>query len=205
MSTDIFPSLPGQFKPKRSEMWNDDIQEAVSGKRTGIAWWTYPRWRWEVSYDFLRKMAGIPEFQTFVNFCLKRQGRAGTFLYADEDDNAVTGQLIGIGDGTTRTFQLVRSFGSDSGGFVEPIWAPNLVSAIHVDAMVLATGGWSVQGWEQTYPGLVTLTTAPAVGSAVTADFSYYFPARFAESQHDFEKVMNGWYKTGAIAFESEK
>ena len=203
MSTDVLPTMPGLTFPQgRSMIWSDDLQEAVSGKETAIARWTYPRWEWSLSYSVIRTFTVTSELKTFLSFALKRQGRPGTFLYQDQDDNTAVGQIIGTGDGATRTFQLVRAFGG-VGGFVEPIWAPQTVSAVYVNGA--AVTGWSVQHWEETAPGLITLASAPAAGAVVTADFTYYFPVRFTESRLDLQKFLMGRYKAEKLTFHSIK
>ena len=202
--TEIMPKFAGQFPPKRSEIWNDDVQESVSGSETAIQLWSYPRWKWSISYDALRQAQPFTEYADFMNFTLRRVGRVVPFLYREEDDNCVSGQLVGLGDGVTTTFQLARSFGG-SGGFVEPIFAPDVVGAVYVSGVKLATNAWSVQAWGSAAPGLLTLAAAPANGAPVSVDFSYFFPCRFATSQIDFEKVMRGWHKLGELSFTSIK
>jgi len=146
----------------------------------------------------------MPEYQTFIGFALARMGRFDTWLYQDADDNQVTNQMVGVGDGVTTSFQLVRAWGG-VGGFVEPIFAPNVVAAVRVNGEVLAAGTWSASPWGATIPGRLTLTTPPAVGAALTADFSYYFPVRFADDNMDFEKFMLGRYRSKEIKFASIK
>ncbi|BAE50582.1 DUF2460 domain-containing protein [Paramagnetospirillum magneticum] len=204
MTTDIMPRLPGQLPPKRSEIWSDDLQESASGSETAVARWSYPRWKWTISHDALRQAAPFTEYTDFVNFTLRRLGRVMPFLYRDEEDNTATNQLVGLGDGATTQFQLVRSFGGP-GGFVEPIWAPDVVSAVRVDGMPLAGGAWSVAAWGSAAPGRLSLATAPAAGKSVSVDFSYFFACRMATTQFDFEKVMKGWHKTMELAFTSIK
>ena len=205
MSTSILPALPGLSWPQgRSMLWSTTVTESVSGKETTVAHWTYPRWQWELTWGLLRTLSGTTELQTFVNFCLARGGRADTWLYQDSDDNAVTGQLLGVGDGVTRTFQLVRSFGG-LGGFVEPIWAPNQVTAVTLGGVVQAGSAWSVTGWGSAAPGVITFVTPPPAGAVVAASFSYFFACRFLKDQIDMSKFMSGRYKAEKIAFYSIK
>ena len=107
MSDSVFPSLPGiAWNTVRTPMWATRVQTAISGKETRQADWSYPRYSWELNYDFLRSAPSFGELQTLIGFINARQGSFGTFLYTDDDDNGVTGQQIGTGDGTTVTFPL---------------------------------------------------------------------------------------------------
>ena len=198
MTEPLFPALAGLgWSVKRSPVWKTRAQQAISGKETRLADWSYPAWHWALTFDFLRATPSAAEFQSLAGFFNQRQGAFGTFLYADADDNAVTGQSLGAGDGATVSFQLVRAFG----GFIEPVLAPNVVSAVYLAGVVQSPSAYSVNPTT----GLLTFTAAPASGAAITADFSYYFRCRFAEDTIDFEKFMATLYRAQKLAFISLK
>ncbi|MFN7177789.1 MAG: DUF2460 domain-containing protein, partial [Thermaurantiacus sp.] len=116
-----------------------------------------------------------------IAFFRARRGRAYGFRFKDWTDYQALAQLIGQGDGATKTFQLVKTYAS--GGEVEtriitkPV--PGTVK-IYRDG-VEAVSGWSVD----TATGLVTFTVAPASGVQVTADFEFDVPVRFDSDQMD--------------------
>jgi uncharacterized protein (TIGR02217 family) len=201
MSTAVFPTLPGLgFSVIRTPIWSNQIQQSVSGKKTSVALWSYPRHRWTLTYNYLRGDASLAEFQTLFGFFNARQGQFDTFQYQDADDNAVTGQQIALGDGATTAFQLYRVFA----GNAEPIYAPHTVSKVYVDG-VDKPGHWTVTSWGDAAPGIVTFDSAPASGKAITADFTYYWPCRFTTDLQDFEKFLFQLWKANGISFESEK
>jgi uncharacterized protein (TIGR02217 family) len=201
MSTQAFPALSGLgWSVQRSPQWKTRVQQAVSGKETRIADWSYPRWQWSLAYDFLRQGAVYEEFAALAGFFNARHGAFDTFLYIDPDDNGATGQALGEGDGATIAFPLLRAFG----GFIEPILAPTAVSAVYLGG-ILQASGWSVAGWGAPVPGLVTFDSAPAAGVAVAADFSFAFPCRFVDDTLDFEKFMAALYALKKIDFVSVK
>jgi len=206
MSVAIFPSLAGLgWSVTRSEIWRTRTQEAVSGKETRIADWSYPRHLWSLSYDFLRQgsLSGAvySEFAALAGFFNLRQGAFDSFLYADPDDNTALGQGIATGDGVTTSFPLVRGFG----GFVEPVLAPNVVSAVYFNGVIQSAGAYAVNAWGTAQPGVVVFDAAPGAGVAITADFSFYFPCRFVADQLDFEKFMAALYQLKKIEFVSLK
>lgn len=201
MSTNVLPTLAGLgFDVVRTPVWDTSIQTATSGKETRIARQTYPRWRWELSYNVLRSGAAYTELQQLAGFFNARQGMFDTFLYRDADDNAVTGQSIGQGTGSATQFQLYRSFG----GFLEPVFAADAVSAVYVNG-VMQVSGWTVSGWASATPGIVTFSSAPANGAAVTADFTYYFPCRMSEDSVSFTLFISQHYKAKKFSFVSVK
>jgi len=153
MSTAILPSLIGLgFDVVRTPVWDTTVQQAISGKETRIARQTYPRWQWELTYNVLRSGAAYGELQQLAGFFNLRQGMFDTFLYADADDNAVTVQAIGTGDGSTKTFQLIRTFG----GFIEPVLAPNVVNHVYLNGVAQSSGSYSIAGWGAASPGVIT-------------------------------------------------
>jgi len=198
MSNAIFPSLPGLgWSVKRTEIWKTRIQEAVSGKEVRIADWSFPRHKWELTFDFLRSAPSYAEWQSLLSFFDLRQGLFDSWLYTDADDNGVPDQPLGFGDGTTTVFQLVRTLGT----FVEPIIAPNVVTNVKIAGVVQSGGSYSVNAGT----GQVAFTTAPAGGAAVTATFSYYFRCRFFEDSMDFEKFMSQLWLAKSVKFISLK
>lgn len=172
MSTQIFPSLSGLgWSVTRTPLWKSRVQEVISGKETRIAYWSCPRWQWEMSFDFLRQAganqqasgfvgASYGEFAELAGFFNARQGQFDTFLYQDPDDNTVLGQAIGIGDGSTTSFALMRAFGN----FVEPVLAPSALAAAYI-------GGVPVPGSGLSAPPAPATSAAP--GGAISAT-TYY-------------------------------
>jgi uncharacterized protein (TIGR02217 family) len=206
MSTSVFPTLAGLgWSITRREIWKTRQQEAISGKETRIADWSYPRHQWSLGFDFLRQGAlsgsTYAEFAQLAGFFNLRQGSYDSFLYADADDNAVAGQAIATGDGTTTSFDFVRGFG----GFAEPILAPNVVSNVYLNGVAQSSGSYTVNGWGSAAPGTLVFATAPGSGVAITADFSFYFPCRFAADQMDFEKFMAALYSAKKVTLVSLK
>jgi uncharacterized protein (TIGR02217 family) len=198
MSNAIFPALPGLgWNIKRTEIWKTRVQEAISGKEVRIADWSFPRHQWELTFDFLRSAPSFAEWQSLIGFFDLRQGAFDSFLYGDADDNAVTDQPIGTGDGTTTIFQLVRALG----GYTEPMIATNVVTNIKVAGVVQGGGTYSVDA----NTGLATFTASPASGAAITASFSYYFRCRFSADSVDFEKFMSQLWSAKSVKFLSLK
>ena len=205
MSTAVFPILAGKtYDVVRTSIWGNNIQQFVSGREVRINnGWTYPRYQWDIIFSVLRSNASNYEFQTLMGFYNARNGSFDSFLYTDSDDYSVTSQNIGAGDGSTLTFQLVRGFGS----FIEPVLSPNIVSAIYVNGMSISNSYWTVSNWGTSSPGVVSFASghAPASGSTITADFTYYFPCRFNDDTIVFNNFMNQLWECKKLSFMSIK
>jgi len=195
MSNAIFPTLPGlKWDIKKTPEFSTCVQTSASGKENATAFWSYPRWQFELSYELLRD-TGVSELKTLMGFFLQRQGRFDSFLFNDTSDNSITGQQIGIGDGSATKFQLVRTLG----GFVEPMKAIKGTPAIYL-AGIAQGSGWSVDA-----NGMVTFAAAPATGVSITADFNYYFRCRFLQDTSEFSQFMYQLWENKKVQFKSIK
>jgi uncharacterized protein (TIGR02217 family) len=83
--------------------------------------------------------------------------------------------VIGTGDGATTTFQLVKRYASGS-----QTWVRTIAKPVAGTVTVALNGTSQASGWSvSTATGLITFTTAPAVGVAITAGYEFDVPVRF--------------------------
>jgi uncharacterized protein (TIGR02217 family) len=197
------PTLPGLAWSRRKKPgFNTRIASHASGREVRVALMSYPLYEFEATYSGLTSSAsgfaglGASSLQSLMGFFLQLQGQFGTFLYADPDDNSVTGQGIGVGDGTTLAFTLVRALG----GFAEPVGWVTAVSHVYLNGTPQSGGSYSL-----TAPNTLTFTTAPGAGVVVSADFAFAFQCRFIEDQMDFEEFMANLWKLQSMKFRSVK
>jgi len=201
MSNAVFPMLRGFTYPViKKPTFSTIEQEAVSGIKKHIANWVYPRWQIEIPVEFLLDDVAHDELKTLVGFFLARQGRFDSFLFDDPDDDYIEGQWLGVGDGTTTIFQLVRAYG----GFIEPCL--NIKSApvpvVYLNGAAQAPSTYAIT---YTNSGLLTFTAAPAAGAVITADFGYYWRCIFQEDLSEFDKFMNHLWEHKGIKIETVK
>jgi uncharacterized protein (TIGR02217 family) len=204
MSFNQFPNLPGlAWSVTKTPTFKTRIQKAVSGRERRANDQALPIWTWTLTYDFLRDniAGGYNELRTLMAFHAQQQGAYTGFLYTDPTDNAVTGQALGTGNASQTQFQLVRNLDPalPGGGYNEPIVAPNLVGAVYLNGVVQSPSSYSVNA----NTGMLTFTTAPGSGVAVTADFSYFFRVRFSDDTASFENFMFQLWRLKQIKFVS--
>jgi uncharacterized protein (TIGR02217 family) len=130
-------------------------------------------------------LRSLNDMAALTDFFEARRGRLHGFRFRDFADfrscapgEAVqpTDQPLGGGDGSRTVFQLVKRYGEGAGAVERRIVKPVAGSVrIAVDGGELAAAAFAVD----TATGVVTLTTAPSVGAAVTAGFEYDVPVRF--------------------------
>jgi uncharacterized protein (TIGR02217 family) len=200
MSNDLFPTLPGlRFDNKRIPVWSTKTNTSVSGKQQRAAFWSYPKWRYSLSYELLRADTAHEELQTFIGFFNEHRGAWDSWLYRDPSDNTVTGQSIGLGNGTATDFQLVRTYGANGNTFAEPMTAIDGDPTIYVAGVEIDPADYTVSD-----TGLVTFDTAPASG-AITADFSYFFRCHFIADELEFNQFMYQLWEAQTVEFETLK
>ena len=188
MSNAVYPSLPGlSIAVSKEAEFSTLIQEAVSGRELRISERVYPKWKHTLQYNFMRDYVAFPELTQLGGFWLARTGPADSFLFTDPDDSAVTAYQVGVGNGSNRDFQLLRSFGS----FVEPVFNPNTITML-------------VNGVSQPFAnlgnGLMRMTTAPANTTIVTWTGTYYYRSRFGGDSFSFEKFLHQVWKSGKVS-----
>ena len=162
------------------------IVELASGDEERNASWSNSRRRYDAAYGIRR----ADNLAAVVAFFEARNGRLYGFRWKDWADYksclpsqtpAATDQALGTGDGATTDFQLTKTYTSGSQIWTRAITKPVAGTVnVAIDSTEQASG-WSVD----TTTGLITFTTAPANGAAITAGFEFDVPVRFDTDQLD--------------------
>ena len=178
-----------------------DVVVLGSGAEERNARWAHSRRRYDAGY-------GVKTFDALsavVAFFEERRGRLYGFRWRDRLDNssaapdapvAPTDQTIGVGDGTTASFALAKTYGSLYSPYQRPIAKPVSGSVRVAVAGVEATEGTAFT--VDTTSGLVTFLAGhiPPSGAAVTAGFLFDVPVRF---DTDYLEVDLSAFAAGAI------
>lgn len=178
-----------------------EILQTDSGSENRIARWSNARRKYNVAYaikdhaDVLRVM----------EFYLARHGPLRGFRFQDPYDHttnadhrsapAFTDVTIGTGDGTTKTFQLYKTYTSGPITRVRNITKPVVGSTVVGLDGVVQTSGWTID----TTTGLLTFTTAPLLGVAVTIGCSFDVPVRFGSELDDALQMAYDSYDTSSL------
>jgi uncharacterized protein (TIGR02217 family) len=157
--------------------YSTTVVTTVSGHERRNANWAQARGRWNVAHGLKKR----EQVAALIAFFRARKGRAYGFRFKDWTDYQAFAQLLGVGNGTTTTFQLVKRYSSGVVVEVRTITKPVAGTVRVYRDGVEAESGWSVN----TTTGLVTFTNAPAPGVQVTADFEFDVPVRFDSDQMD--------------------
>ncbi|MBS0255822.1 MAG: DUF2460 domain-containing protein [Proteobacteria bacterium] len=169
--------------------FSTSIAVTASGFEHRNSLWSNARLRFDIGPG-IRSEA---ELGSLIAFFRARRGAARGFRLRDPSDfssNAMVGtpgatdQLLGLGDGTTSRFALVKRYGGDAGSGDEPqvrrITRPEAASL-----RVSLAGSPVATGWTLEAGGVIAFATPPAAGTEVRAGFLFEVPVRFAEDRLD--------------------
>lgn len=198
---DVFPLLPGQeFVAKKSPQWSTGIRRAASGREIRIPYWSFPIWSFQVKYEFLRQRPpSRDELGRLFAFFNSRQGRAGFFYYLDPNDNQVSGQVVGVGDGVRTAFQFNRTVGGASPSpAVEPVsvlWTQPTVTVAGVATTAFTVGSF----------GALVFTSPPAAGAQITWSGRFLYLCRFDDDQLDAAQMFQDLWSQDGVNFVTIK
>ena len=201
MTIPTFPSLDGITYPVvRTPTFKTIAHESVSGTSTTQSPQAFAIYSYDLPYEFLRTDSPNVELQTLMSFFQAAKGSAVPFHFNDPDDNAVAGQALGTGDGTTTDFGLVRTMGSVTDPVQDAV-ASGLT--ITVDGVTQSLGtDYSLLNTSQ-YLTIYAVRFAaghiPTAGQVVAGSFSYNWLCRFAEDATDFSKFMQYIWEAKSI------
>ena len=131
--------------------------------------WAEARGRWDVASGLKNQQ----QLDELIAFFRARKGRAFGFRFKDWTDYKATGQLLGTGDGTNTTFQLVKHYPSGSVIEVRTVSKPVAGTVQVYKDGVEQLLGWSVtrEVRSEVKSGAGTANGAP---HALTANYVYY-------------------------------
>lgn len=175
-----------------------------SGAEARNARWINSRRQWDVMYGKL----SLDDQFGIIEFWEARNGRLIGFRFRDPMDYmsclignynkmgtpAPTDQAIGIGDGVTQNFRLVKTYTSGSRSWVRNIFKPVAGTVLVALNGVKQTSGWSVDNTT----GVVSFAVAPTYGTLIQAGYVFDTPVRF-----DTDKIDHNQTDPGAASIQS--
>lgn len=182
---------------------NTAVDELDSGAEERIARWSSPRAAYDVAYG-IKTQADLAEV---VAFARAREGAFHGFRFKDWSDFTTRTDGIsaptnadadlGVGDGATTEFQLVKTYSSGGTTKTRRIEKPVSGSVVVSVAGVAQTEG--VDFTVNTTTGLVTFAVAPTVGQTVRAGCRFDVPVRFGKEVDEILEVSLDAYEAGSI------
>lgn len=162
----------------------NEIVELMSGRETRNARFSQSRRR----YDAGTGLRSVDDLYDVLAFFEARRGSLHAFRFADPFDRtsgrpesapSPLDQPLGVGDGTTATFQLAKTYGTGDDAHVRPMTKP-----VAGSVRIAVEGVETAEGEDFTVDaatGIVTFLSGhiPAAGAVLTAGFAFHVPVRF--------------------------
>lgn len=176
-----------------------DIVTLANGFEERNTPWAHSRRR----YDAGLAMRSLDDIETLIAFFEARQGQLYGFRWKDWADYKSCGvleepsaqdQVIGVGDGSTRGFQLQKTYRSGEQTYTRPIKKPVLGTVV-----VAVQGDRRDEGIDftvDTTTGMVSFNAAPEPDATITAGFEFDVPVRF---DTDSVRVSVASFKAGEV------
>lgn len=173
-----------------------EVAVLASGFERRNIMWQQPLMRFDAGLG----VRSEEDLRELVRFFRARHGQAFGFRFEDPLDNssAVDGgppgpadQLIGIGDGLTVRFPIVKVYDPDLAEFPRRITRP-----VAGSVRVAVGGSERIGGWSLQPGGFIAFETPPGVGEEVRCGFRFDVPVRFAVDRLDIS--MSG-FRSGEV------
>ena len=169
-----------------------EIVSAGSGREERNARWVHSRRHYDAGYG----VKTFADLSAAVAFFEERRGRLYGFRWRDKLDHSsgVAGanvtpldQAIGIGDGVTTTFPLIKTYGLVYAPYARTIEKP-VDGSVRVAVAASEAAAGSAFTCDPT-TGIVTFLAGhvPAAGVAITAGFQFDVPVRFDTDYLEFD------------------
>lgn len=177
-----------------------DIVRTGGGVEFRNANWALPLYRYNAKYSVKTRTVALQIYNLF----LAMQGRLTGFRVKDLWDYSsaangvgtpvITDQILGTGDGSNPTFQLVKTVTIGTEALVRDIIKP----VVSVGVILESNGVGFTESSDYTVDyttGIVTMSTIPGIGHVVKAGFEFDVPCRF-----DTDDLSDLFYTLAAMA-----
>ena len=183
-----FPLAIGR-EASLSPSFSTQIVESPSGHEQRSSDWADAR----LSFDAGPGVRSDRDIAALIEFFRARRGAARGFRFTDpyDDRSSATGvspgpldQRLGLGDGSTSEFQLMRHYGKG-----EDAQARRITRPMPGSIRVAIDGVEQASGWNHAGLGVIAFDAPPEEGAVLTAGYRFDVPVRFAEDRLDINRA----------------
>lgn len=164
--------------------YNTTIITAGNGSEQRFGNWQDAR----LTFNAGMGVRSIADLHKLIDFFRARKGRLRGFLVKDLSDYQAIGEPFGVGTGTQRYFQLIKTYGDAENVDIRKIIRPTEGTVTVYRGAVLMSDPADYTVNFST--GVVTFTVAPAAGQVLTWFGDFYIPCRFAEDKLPVDEIF---------------
>jgi len=179
------------------------IQEAVSGVEQRVRVWAKCRGEWDIAYTILDTGDATGTFRAIVAMFSAHFGDLYPFPFKDWGDYQLANELVGVGDASATTFQIIKVYDPSqvllgtpgSRTYVREIYLPRSDLVVKVNGVTQTPTTHYTIG----PTGVITFVSAPASGHGITVTGEFDVPVRFATARLDLTINENHLAEIGSL------
>ena len=146
----------------------------------------------KMKFNIINGIKTKAELDEVITFFRNVRGAGYGFRFKDWTDYQVENQYIGVGNGKTKEFQLIKSYRvSDNIVYYRKITKP-VISTVRVFINDIESKDFNIN----LTTGLITLNTVPEIDSIIKANFEFDVPVRF---ENDIMEITMNSINSGNI------
>ncbi len=163
-------------------VFNTVVNTAQNGDESRVSLWVMPLYEYDVSL----RIQTQEEYEAVRDLFMVARGSARSFRFKDWADFRLTDTVIALGDGSTTNFQVVKGYAAGGESLVRNI--TKLVSG----TIAVKVAGVAASPTIDHATGIVSFTTAPALGAEITVTGEFDVHVRFRTDSFPAEIVEWG-------------
>lgn len=146
----------------------------------------------KMKFNIINGIKTKAELDEVITFFRNVRGAGYGFRFKDWTDYQAENQYIGVGNGKTKEFQLIKSYRvSDNIVYYRKITKP-VISTVRVFINDIESKDFNID----LTTGLITLNTVPEIDSIIKANFEFDVPVRF---ENDIMEITMNSINSGNI------
>ena len=145
----------------------------------------------KMKFNIINGIKTKAELDEIIAFFRNVRGKAYGFRFKDWSDYQAENQLIGVGDGETKDFQLIQDDRTNTNYYIRKITKP-VISTIKIFIDGTSTNDVNID----LKTGIVSFNEAPSIDAVITATFEFDVPVRF---DSDMLEITMNTINTGKV------
>lgn len=146
----------------------------------------------KMKFNIINGIKTKAELDELITFFRNVKGAGYGFRFKDWTDYQAENQYIGVGNGKTKEFQLIKAYRvSDNIVYYRKITKP-VISTVRVFINDIESKDFNID----LTTGLITLNTVPEVNTSIKANFEFDVPVRF---ENDIMEITMNSINSGNV------
>lgn len=146
----------------------------------------------KMKFNIINGIKTKAELDELITFFRNVKGAGYGFRFKDWTDYQAENQYIGVGNGETKEFQLIKAYRvSDNIIYYRKITKP-VISSVEVFINNIESTDFNID----LTTGLITLNTVPEVNTSIKANFEFDVPVRF---ENDIMEITMNSINSGNV------